>query len=809
MPDLRSLALGGLVILLIKILQSLLFKRRRSMFSLDSVRPPAPHVADRKLRAKVLKQSFSPEKVPHGLDAIVIGSGIGGLSAAALLAKAGKKVLVLEQNDQAGGCCHTFIEKGYEFDVGIHSVGEFGRTGLSRTLLDQLTDGQLEFVPIDPVYDVLKLRYLSEKSASYDFCSPKERWISTLKKQFPGEEEAVDKFIRYIEESTSFIFVFGVVKFLPLWLSKLVIKLGIIDWFTPYSKWASRSAQSVVEELTDNEDLRTAFTYLWAIAGVIPSDVSFNVMALLHHHYYGGSYYPRGGASEIPFHIIPVIEKSGGKVLVNANVKKIVLDESASRAVGVVVEKDSKSFKIAAPIIISNANVTVTLTKLLPEKVGKRAIQYPVLSRVRPSVPCMEIFLGLNASNEELKLSAQNYTCVMDNNIEELYRKYRRMPIEEALNAEPPVIYLAFPSAKDPTHDQRHPGKATCTIIGPAEYEWFRPWENESFLHRNDRYEEIKKTIGHRLIEQACKLFPQIRDKIDLVVIRSPLSHNHYLGRTTGDIYGLYGDIERFKLETQALLRPETGIEGLFLSGQDVMTSSLLGAAIGGVFCASKILNRNLMNELNGLMKEAEKRENRSSPARRMPIEEALNAEPPVIYLAFPSAKDPTHDQRHPGKATCTIIGPAEYEWFRPWENESFLHRNDRYEEIKKTIGHRLIEQACKLFPQIRDNIDLVVIRSPLSHNHYLGRTTGDIYGLYGDIERFKLETQALLRPETGIEGLFLSGQDVMTSSLLGAAIGGVFCASKILNRNHMSELDGLMKEAEKRENRTWPSPAR
>ena len=56
--------------------------------------------------------------MPENLDAIVIGSGIGGLSVAALLSRAGKKVLVLEQHDQAGGCCHTFIEDGFEFDVG-------------------------------------------------------------------------------------------------------------------------------------------------------------------------------------------------------------------------------------------------------------------------------------------------------------------------------------------------------------------------------------------------------------------------------------------------------------------------------------------------------------------------------------------------------------------------------------------------------------------------------------------------------------------------------------------------------------------
>lgn len=61
---------------------------------------------------------FRADQVPSALDAVVIGSGIGGLTAAALLAKAGKKVLVLEQHDQAGGCTHTFQNKGFEFDVG-------------------------------------------------------------------------------------------------------------------------------------------------------------------------------------------------------------------------------------------------------------------------------------------------------------------------------------------------------------------------------------------------------------------------------------------------------------------------------------------------------------------------------------------------------------------------------------------------------------------------------------------------------------------------------------------------------------------
>nr|XP_014130907.1 all-trans-retinol 13,14-reductase [Zonotrichia albicollis] len=160
-------------------------------FSGPPLEPPQPLVTDQRARDRVLKQGFSARRVPTPLDAVVIGSGVGGLAVAATLAKAGRRVLVLEQHDQAGGCCHTFQQHGVEFDVGIHYVGQLHEGSLLRVALDQMTDGQLCWHRLPDPYDEVTLgarRYLLR--------SGKVAFVTALEEQFPEEKEAIREFMR-------------------------------------------------------------------------------------------------------------------------------------------------------------------------------------------------------------------------------------------------------------------------------------------------------------------------------------------------------------------------------------------------------------------------------------------------------------------------------------------------------------------------------------------------------------------------------------------------------------------------------------
>ena len=107
-----AIALGILIPFVVFRVWRYLTSKGKNPFLVDSRRPPEPLILDQGERDRIIKQGFTAKKIPEDIDAIVIGSGIGGMTCAVLLARSGKKVLVLEQHDQAGGCCHTFHDKG-------------------------------------------------------------------------------------------------------------------------------------------------------------------------------------------------------------------------------------------------------------------------------------------------------------------------------------------------------------------------------------------------------------------------------------------------------------------------------------------------------------------------------------------------------------------------------------------------------------------------------------------------------------------------------------------------------------------------
>ncbi|XP_072493572.1 all-trans-retinol 13,14-reductase-like isoform X2 [Notamacropus eugenii] len=548
------------------------------------------------LSASVLLPStaFSDAHVPDQLDAVVIGSGTGGLAVAAILAKAGKRVLVLEQHTTAGGCCHTFGLDGLEFDTGIHHVGQLKKSSFCRFFLDQISEGQLNWAYLGSPFDIVVLEGPNGRR-EFPMYAGEKAYVQGLKEKFPHEGAAIDKYMKMVKEVAKGTLHIVLLKLLPVPVVRLLDKWGLLAFFSPFLRAVTQSLADVLNQLPASPDLKAVLSYIYPTYGVIPKNASFSLHALLINHFLEGAFYPRGGSSEIAFHIIPVIQRAGGAVLTRATVNSVLLD-SAGRACGVRVKKDQRLVNIFSPTVISNAGILNTYERLLPEKVRCLPGIQTHLEMVQHSVSTLCVFICLRGSKKNLGLEANNCYVYFDTDIDQAMERYLSLSRDQAV-AHIPYFFITSPSAKDPTWKDRFPDQSTLMMMLPARYEWFEEWQEEPPRKRGSDYEALKDSFIDASMSVLMKLHPQLEGKVHNVSVGSPLSHQVFLAGSHGENY-LNRNLNRLQPHVMATMRAQSPIPNLYLTGQDVFTCGLFGALHGALLCSSTILQRNVHLDL-------------------------------------------------------------------------------------------------------------------------------------------------------------------------------------------------------------------
>lgn len=269
-------------------------------------------------------------------DAIVIGSGIGGLSVAAMLSKAGKKVLVLERHYTVGGYTHTFQRNNYHWDVGLHYVGDVHIDGTPlNKAFRYISNENLQWEPLDDIYD---RAVFGDKE--YQFVRGRENLKNKFKEYFPEtkDHEAIDKYFVLLDEVSKLGIGYYAEKVIPPFLAKI---FG--GWLrSSVLKYSDLTTMEVLKKLTDNEKLIGVLTAQYGDYGLLPTESSFYMHALLANHYMEGAGYPIGGSGSVARTVEPVIQQSGGQILYYADVKSVVLD--GDKAVGVEMADGKQIF---------------------------------------------------------------------------------------------------------------------------------------------------------------------------------------------------------------------------------------------------------------------------------------------------------------------------------------------------------------------------------------------------------------------------------------------------------------------------------
>ena len=530
-------------------------------------------------KTSIMIQSYKQKiNLEEKYDAIIIGSGIGSLCTAALLSKEGKKVLVLERHYTAGGFTHVFKRKGYEWDVGIHYIGEVQNPNSPiRKMFDYISNNKLEWADMGEVYDKI---IIGDKT--YDFVKGVKNFKAKMYGYFPNDIDAIDKYVQLIFDCNKTMKKFYLEKALPTFMSKLV---GFF-FRKNYLKYSSKTTYEVISSITENEDLIKVLTGQYGDYGLPPKQSSFAMHASVVKHYFNGGSFPIGGSSKIANTIDNVIESSKGTILVSAEVKNIIIKNN--KALGVEMS-DGKKFY--SDLIISGTGVFQTYNHLITKDISVKHGFVNNLKKVTPSVAHGCLYLGLNGTSEELQLPKNNL-WIYPENID------HDTAVENYLNdndSDFPLVYISFASSKDPTWQSRYPGKSTIDVITLLPYENFTKWEGSRWMKRGDEYNNLKEKISQRLLKHLYDQLPQLKGKIDTYELSSPLTTKNFVNYSKGELYGLDHTPSRFN---QKFLRPKTPIKNFYLTGQDIVSAGVGGALFSGLITAASITGINFMKKI-------------------------------------------------------------------------------------------------------------------------------------------------------------------------------------------------------------------
>jgi all-trans-retinol 13,14-reductase len=407
----------------------------------------------------------------EGFDAIVIGSGIGGISAAAVLARKGIRPLVLEQHFAPGGNAQTFRRhKQFDFDVGLHYIGDCGPGGLFDSLLGQMgIAGQVEFLPMDQDgFDTLRF-------PDMEFRVPAgwERYHQRLRETFPDEARAVDRYIEHLRA-----------------VATASAEETAVDRLLRKPRDQTTLGE-VFDTLEIGYRLRNVLGAEGGLYGAPPSRAALGVHAGVMHHYMQGAYFVKGGSRALIDPILDAMEAGGGEVRLRSRVRRIIIEEG--KAVGVELATGEE---IRAPLVISNADAKRTFLEMVGEEHLSPQLRDQV-KEYRMALPLFIVYMAMEVDPSELGIPITNFFLMPSDDIEEGYAACYDGKVPEK-----PWVYISTASVKDPESRNLAPARLLGHLRGPGRR---RPLPPHARLRRR---QGGAREAGHRRHERDDARLP-------------------------------------------------------------------------------------------------------------------------------------------------------------------------------------------------------------------------------------------------------------------------------------------------------------
>ena len=499
-------------------------------------------------------------------NAIIIGSGAGGLSAALKLARSDYSVMLLEAMPSFGRYLNPLHRKGYTFDTGLHYLGELGRGDRFWRLFEDL--GIIEsiaFVELDPDgFD----RYLFP-DYELTVCKGKERFIELLISDFPKEERGIHKFFEVSEK------ILKAGKASRSMGKGALNKRSFIIKNSPMMKYLRVPFQSLLNEVTTDIRLQAALAAPCGDYGVPPAEASVIIAVNVWEHYLKGAYYPCGGSGALRDAFVHALKGYGAELKKSSCVVSI---DKPDKEFIITTESGEKH---TARVVISDADPVITLGELVNPELVSSDIKRKVTG-MRPSGGSFYAFIGTDLDLPSLGIKDANIIHYSDYDINRLYKMW---PVSTAPE-DFPMFFITSPSVKDPEGGHAPDGHHTLEIVTGASYKLFEQWADLPSMKRGDEYKALKERIGERIIAAAERYIPSLSQHIVFVEYATPLSNKYWVNAVRGGNYG--PDQTPDQVGIGRFITSTAGIAGLFLAGAGTIGGVVMPSVSSGIQASQK-----------------------------------------------------------------------------------------------------------------------------------------------------------------------------------------------------------------------------
>lgn len=495
---------------------------------------------------------------------IVVGSGISGLSAAIVLAKHGRKPLVLEAHSIPGGCMQMFQRRSPDgpcrFDTGVHYVGSLDPGQIMWRLFRYL-GVEIPTTPLDrECFDRISL-------PSGDFCMPVgwDNVAAALKQACPNEAAIINAYVARMRQCESSL----------SWHTLNPDAEGAYD-----RELFETSLQTYLQTLGVSPRLRSLICAQSSLYAVSAADTPLGIHAPVVGSAIEGPHYINGGGDAITRRLVGRLDDLGGTLRLRASVKQAMVE--GDRVVGVELT-DGETLHADEVILAVHPKVAV---QLMPID-AYRGVLRTRMAEAKECVGAFVVYGTVDASADMTDVSGRNHYLLRDDDPDCFYEPQLENPSDAIVN---------FPPLNET-------GPQLFSAMGSARWDWFAPWTETRTLKRDADYKRFKGRIAGNILTMIEQRLPQLAGRLKVVETSTPLTLRDYAGYPQG---GIYGNQPSLGAQGRNGVRRRTRYRGLYVTGAGTGTPGVLGACVTGFGVAGAILGTtDLINEVRSQTDDA------------------------------------------------------------------------------------------------------------------------------------------------------------------------------------------------------------